>query len=141
MIIKAPDDIGGSYHSYAPGHGGLAFVHVDHKGNATNERVPREVAEQLIPEGWALTDINGRLEAYRVYLRVANNVLMDSENHKYMYELRDDGYEFWMFAGLDWESVRNSARKLSLNWFLTHEHLLSPAASDQKKAPKEHGKQ
>lgn len=127
MMIKAPEDIGGAYHSYAPGHGGLSFVHVVN-GIATNEPVPRGIAQKLLPdEAWGLCEINGRLEGYRVFQRVTQDTLKLGDD-LYKYELRALGtevfYEYYFWAEDEWEILRNESRRLSMKYFITHEHVI-----------------
>lgn len=127
MIIKAAPEIGGEYQSYAPGHGGLAFVHVVN-GKATNEPVPKSKAELLLPDGWDLAEINGRLEGHREIWRLGANQIYDKDS-VYRYEaLEINGafrYDFYVLVDSEWEPLRNESRRASLRYFLTHESLLA----------------
>lgn len=127
MIHQAPPDVGGLWKSIAPGHGGLEFVHIDANGNQTNKKVSFEIASVMLPEGWDLTNINGRWEGYRPVARKTKNVLrMNGDIYKY--EVKDragDAFEFYFRnENSEWEILRNESRRASLRWWLVHECLL-----------------
>jgi len=123
--INSPESIGGTYQSYAPGNGAIAFVHVDKDGNATSEQVPLYIAEILKPEDWKLTDRNGQIEACNPVNRVNDILEMDGQLFRYGVEFEGNGWRRYWFKDAEEDyQIKNLSTIGSLSYFLNNEERL-----------------
>lgn len=128
--IQAP--LGGYYQSYAPGDGGISFVHSDLNGEATNEQIPDWAMEQLKPEGFKLRRFTGGIvRAYDPVKRIAETLLlMENQNRYYLYAVDyvGNGWKRYVFFDANTkQEVINENMKAAMSFFLNNEREFTDA--------------
>lgn len=125
MKLRAPEHVGGFYHSYASGNGALSFVHSDIHNKATGENVPLHIADAMKPEGYRLTDHNGSLEAYKPVQRVNDVLALDGNLYRYRVASEGNGWKRHAFYNAETEKpLINLSMKAQLEYFIANEpHL------------------
>jgi hypothetical protein len=123
---------GGNYSSYASGSGAISFVH-EFNGTATANKITREIAEQLMPAGWLLTNHNGQWEAYKPVKRHGESeLIMDNEIYRYEVQYRAPTWVKYAFyyqnkimLAMRFQKLENISMAGALEYYLQNEAFLT----------------